>query len=353
MERKQALMRCAASWGLVLLAMVLAAREARSQPQASDFTERGHVPELARYLDQVEIYAEIDCGRLAVFPVRLRSGDPLRGAWLSMDQANSRGVLVLSEKPGGGQVPVVTAENGSRDQYVLLLSGELLSGGKQTRTVRQDVIVAPGRRVEVPVFCVEARRWEGESRFQPGASLLPQSIHQELRKGADQDRIWAEVARNNAALRAENETGSLELALRSAHVRDRLAEVRGKLLRDIPGDAAGLIVVGQGRALGAAFFGRADLARALLPKVLDSYTVDVVIKQGRPAPPPGVDPQQVAIDFFERVRRGGSRHAATPGAGTGIRTQSPGLVGDGVGFGDALVHYAVQAEHRIIPLPER
>jgi hypothetical protein len=41
----------------------------------------------------------------------------------------------------------------------------------------------------------------------------------------------------------------------------------------------------------------------------------------------------------------------SPGAGEGIRMRGPGLVGDGVGMGDALVHFGCQAEERIVPMP--
>jgi len=313
-----------------------------------------HVPELERYLDRAQIAEPVTYRSLAVYPILLRDGDELRGGWLTLDEAVSRGDLEVTERGGGGSVPVVVVRNRSRSDHVFIMSGEVLSGGKQTRTVRQDVVLAPGQEIELKVYCVEARRWEGDAKLSAGRALLPQSIQQELRKGADQQRIWSEVARNNAALSAENATGSLERALKSAPVQEKLREVRMRIVPNVPRDTMGFIFVDRyrNRAVGADFFGRDDLARELLPKLLESYAVDLVVirKDDRHRRGPGG--HGAAIDFFERIRRVGSSRTETPGSGAGIRTRSGGLLGDGVSLGGTLVHYGVQTNERIVPLPK-
>ena len=49
----------------------------------------------------------------------------------------------------------------------------------------------------------------------------------------------------------------------------------------------------------------------------------------------------------------GSRPAATPGSGAGIRTNDGGLLGDGVTLDGVLVHYGVQISERPMPHQER
>jgi len=312
----------------------------------------GHVPELAGYLEDVQIAEPVVFRGLAVYPILLRGGQRLRGGWLTLDEAISRGVLVVIEK-GSGSVPLVVVENRSRDQHVFIMTGEVISGGKQTRTVRTDVVLAPGQRIELGVFCVEAHRWQGEEKFSAGNALLPQSIQQELRRGADQGRMWSEVARNNAALDAENATGSLEVALRSRPVQEKLSEVRQHIVPRLPEGTMGFIFVDRGRPLGAEFFGRGDLARALLPKLLDSYAVDcVLVYKTPPAEDARVHGDGGAIEYFKRVCRTGSQRTDTPGSGAGIRTRGGGLLGDGVSLGGVLVHYGVQIQDRIVPLPK-
>lgn len=332
-----------------LVLVLMGALPAIAQPSVRPSTAE-HVPELAAWLDRVEIAEPVVYRHLAVYPLLLERPIELSGQWLSLDEAVSRGVLVVTEK-GGGSVPVVIVENRSRSEHVLIISGEVISGGKQSRTVRQDAVLAPGERIELPVLCVEAGRWEGSSQFSAGHALVPQSIQQELRRGADQARIWSEVERNNRALGAENATGALDQALRSEKVQSRLAEVRRAIVPNIPRGTMGFIFVSGHQALGAEMFGSERLARELFPKLLDAYAVDCVIIWPGPAEHFHAD-HATAIEFFRQVCRAGSERSSTPGSGAGIRTRRAGLLGDGVSLGGTLVHYGVQVAHRILPPPK-
>jgi len=281
-----------------------------------------HVPELAAYLDSVRIAEPVTYRHLAVYPVLVSDQVELRGKWLTLDAAIARGVLVVTEKGGGGSVPVVVVENRSRSEHVFIMAGEVISGGKQARTVRRDVVLSPGQRIELDVFCVEARRWEGGKEFTSSGALVPQSIQKELRRGADQQRVWSEIARNNRALEAENPTGSLELAMKAGPVRDKLSEVRRSIIPKVPDGTVGFIFVDRGRPLGGEFFGNEQMARNLLPKLLDSYAVDcVLLGKARPRPE-GRPRHDAAIELFGRICRAGSERTGTPGSGAGIRTRA-------------------------------
>ena len=309
----------------------------------------GHVRELQAYLDAVEIYAPIRCRNLAVYPVRLRGGTTLGGSWLTMDEALRRGELIVSEQRGGGRVPVVSMENRSRSHHIFIMAGEILAGGKQTRTLRQDVVLSPGERINVKVFCVEEHRWRGDEKFMAGESLVPQSIHKQLRKGADQASIWDEVSRNNRALGAENATGSLLLALKSEKVARELSDIRSQIMPEVPRDAVGFVFLHGRQAVAAEFFGRPEVARVLLPKLVDAYAVDFVLQQKGRAPV-HPSPDNVAIRFFQQVQRSRSHHVDTPGSGSGIQTRTRSLIGEGVSLAERLVHYGVQIEDRVLPL---
>lgn len=336
------------AWGCLLAVLIVSCPAYVSGQIPS--TDR-HVPELAAYLDHVQIAEPVAYRQLAIYPVLLKDHPTLRGDWLTLDRAIARGVLDVTEKGGGGSVPVVIVENRSRHEHIFIMAGEVISGGKQTRTVRKDVVLAPGQRIELDVFCVEARRWEGEPEFSAAKALVPQSIQKELRKGADQQRVWSEVARNNAALKAENATGSLERALKSKDVEQKLAKVREAIVPKVPRGTVGFLFVDGHRPVGADLFGDEEIARDLLPKLLDSYAVDLVLLRPSAAAVRRTD-HRAAIDFFERICRAGSQRDSTPGSGSGIRTRSDRLLGDGVSLGSQVVHYGVQVEDRIVPKPE-
>jgi hypothetical protein len=310
-----------------------------------------HVSELATYLDHVQIAEPASYRQLEVYPILLEGGSRLRGHWLTLDAALSRNVLVITEKSGGGSVPAVMAENRSRDEHVFIMTGEIISGGKQTRTVRQDVILSPGQKLELSVFCVEARRWEGDKEFNSNKVLLPQSMQSAIRGGAGQGGVWSDIGAMGKALNAENSTDNLEKMLKSREVDDKLGEVRRAIGPRIPEGTVGFIFVDRGRALGGEFLGNETMARDLFPKLLDSYAVDYVILR-KDTPPRGVkSDNRVAIDFFEKICRTGSDRAGTPGSGSGIRTRGSGLSGEGVSQDGALLHYGAQSEDRTTPRP--
>ena len=111
------------------------------------------------------------------------------------------------------------------------------------------------------------------------------------------------------------------------------------------------IFVAGHRALGAEFFGRPDVAQALLPKLLDSYAVDGVLQHRGKLRWDAKTQEAVAVAFFDRVRKAGSHRIEALGSGSGIRTQTMDLLGDGVGLSGVLVHFGAQSRERIVPLP--
>jgi hypothetical protein len=59
----------------------------------------------------------------------------------------------------------------------------------------------------------------------------------------------------------------------------------------------------------------------------------------------------MARQFLEVIRRAGSVRSSTPGSGAGIATSGGGLVGNGVGLGDALTHFGCQSAVEVVPMP--
>ncbi len=306
-----------------------------------------HVAELGHFFDGVKIAAPIVEQRLAIYPVLVDDVPLLHGTWQTLDEAIGRGTLAISEK-GGGTVPTVTVENRSKDAYILLMMGDVIKGGMQTRTVRQDTVLGPGQRLELEVLCVEAHRWQGEKGFSAANAKVPQSIQGQLRRGESQMEVWRGVAGNNSSLGTENDTGSLERALKSPTVEKKLDAVRKRVVPAIPRGTVGFIFVHGGRAVGAEFFGSEELARAEFSQLLDSYAVDYVILGGSGRWTNERD-DRAATEFFERVCRTGSQRAKTVGSGAGIRTQADGLLGDGVSLDSTVVHFGVQVDHKVQP----
>jgi beta-lactamase regulating signal transducer with metallopeptidase domain len=305
---------------------------------------RKHVRELARYLDGVKIAEPIIYRQLSVYPLLVADVPLLKGPWLTLEKALSQGIVDVREK-AERRIDLIQIENHSPDANVFIMYGDVIVGGMQTRAVRQDVVLAPGQKTDLLVFAVEFPRPFGERQFSGGSkTMLPQSILLEIRKCADQERIYADVSRVDLSLDAENASESIDVALKSTRVRKKLEEVRQRIIPQIPGGAVGFLFVDHGRAVGADFLGSRELARELLPKLLDSYVVDCVLLGGSDSDRAAKNDRRVASDFLERVRRSGSQLETPLGSGDGLCSRGNGLMGDGVSFDEMPVHFGVQTQ---------
>lgn len=311
---------------------------------------RDHVEEMADALDRLQIAEPLGDDSWAVYPLLFEGGDRLPGHWLTLDEALARGVLVVCEH-SRPVVDAVLVENRSRGERVLLTSGELLSGGKQTRTIARDTIVGPGQRVETPVWCVEPHRWQEGDEFRAAPAAAPPSLRRLLHGEADQQAVWEETARTGQALKAESPSGCLAAALESKPVQEQLGRLRRGFIGRMPEGAAGCVFVSRRRALGLELFGRASLFQSLFPKLFDAYAVDGVLLA--PSAEQQIEPpHRPAVEFVERLYRAGSTRTDTPGAGRGMATSALRLLGRGVGLDGRLAHFGVQPAVRWFPPPK-
>lgn len=152
-------------------------------------------------------------GELTVFPVvSAMSHDT--GGFLTLDEGIRSGEVVVTEAGnlhsamrrrtgpqnyrGGAQVNTLVLVNNSQ-RPLILLAGEIVTGGKQDRVVAKDRIVpAESDPVDLGVFCVEPHRWlESSYKFDTHASVMAQpSVRKKAMADKDQQQVWNEV--NNA-----------------------------------------------------------------------------------------------------------------------------------------------------------
>ena len=69
--------------------------------------------------------------------------------------------IIQSANIGGdvsGRVNKLIANNVSSDT-IFIMAGEVVKGGKQDRVIAQDVVIAPGEKIDLNAFCVEKNRW--------------------------------------------------------------------------------------------------------------------------------------------------------------------------------------------------
>src|SRR5215831_7876465 len=154
-------------------------------------------------------------GNLTVFPVvSARSHDTSQ--FLTLDEGIRSGEVVVTEVGnlhtmvrrhplpngfgGGARVNNLVLVNNS-ERPLILLAGEIVTGGKQDRVVGKDRIVpAESDPVDLGVFCVEPHRWVEKassvhgSAFDTHASVMAQpSVRKQAMAEKNQEAVWAEV----------------------------------------------------------------------------------------------------------------------------------------------------------------
>jgi hypothetical protein len=163
------------------------------------------------------VLAPIQSGDLTLFPVARADGKAGVGAaFLTLDEGLRSGEVEVTEagnarglvRPRGGRQPVYQGDqvntlvliNHSRKPLVLL-AGEIVTGGKQDRIVASDRIVpSDSDPVDLSVFCVEHGRWtETSNKFGAAAKAPAQSfmvqptVRQEAMVAKDQQQVWNAV----------------------------------------------------------------------------------------------------------------------------------------------------------------
>jgi hypothetical protein len=179
------------------------------------------------------VLAPIESGNLLLFPV-VRAGGRSPGAtpFLTLDEGLRNGTVEVTEagkvrglvrRRGMIGVPPYNPDDMAHPQYeenaergdevntlvlvnrsqqpLLLLAGEIVTGGKQDRVIAKDRIVPAGADpIDLDVFCIEPGRWtESSAEFgaaarMPGHGFMVQpAVRERAMAEKDQQQVWDSV----------------------------------------------------------------------------------------------------------------------------------------------------------------
>jgi hypothetical protein len=159
---------------------------------------------------------------ISIFPVVSGSSQDT-SSFLTLEEGLASGEVIVSERgavgmvrhrdevrpiavpqyDGGASVNQLVLINRSK-RPVLLLAGELVSGGKQDRIIGKDRIVPVGAEpLPLDVFCVEHGRWIGSSsQFSASKTIVHPSVREQAAVEQKQTEVWAAVAGGSSAKQA-------------------------------------------------------------------------------------------------------------------------------------------------------
>jgi hypothetical protein len=281
-------------------------------------------------LGEFRALSPITHGNLTIFPVVSRDRHDTR-MFMTLDEGLRSGEVVVSEagqvqglirgpqpvRPhptGGAQVNRLVLMNNS-DRPLLLLAGEVVTGGKQDRVVGKDRIVPPNSDpVDLSVFCVEPGRWTGSTAQFSGMGMTPgqgsgagggivtqmaqPSVRGKAMADKDQAKVWASVNESVTVMAAEAPpvagpvpapTSSYAKAMGREESRKKIDEVAlpversyESVIRELRNqNAVGVVVAINGRIVWADIFASTPLLEKYWPKLVRSYATEAITRGGR------------------------------------------------------------------------
>src|SRR5580704_3334935 len=279
-------------------------------------------------------------GSLTVFPV-VASRSYAKGEFMTLEEGLRSGDVVVTEygnvsglirrRPAPAvQVQAQRAEvnrlvliNNSK-RPLLLLAGEIVTGGKQDRVIGKDRIVPPeSDPVDLGVFCVEPGRWVAISEHfgtsgatyggaaggtmidgAVGTMMAQPSVRAKAMGDKDQAEVWAEVRKQQQSMTVEvaaaptasaasaqeiQSTSSYARVMENKDVKEKVDEIAAPIqqnyeslirqLRDRK--AVGVVVAVNGRIIWADVFASTELLERYWPKLVRSYASEAVVSRAK------------------------------------------------------------------------
>ncbi|HXW94049.1 MAG TPA: DUF6569 family protein [Terriglobales bacterium] len=275
-------------------------------------------------------------GNLAVFPVVAAISHDTQ-EFLTLDEGLRSGEVVVSESGSiaplvrprhdgiplrrdyGPQVNQLVLVNNSK-RPLILLAGEIVTGGKQDRVIGKDRLVpAESDPIDLGVFCVEPGRWTGPkmSFDATGSPMAAPGVRAKAMADKDQGKVWSEVrgsqARASAQLTAPmaaavNGTTSYAKVMQNEEVEQKLDTVAAPMEHDYQSlikqlrdrHAVGVVVAVNGEIIWADMFASTDLLQKYWPKLVRSYAAEAFISRAKSQEVDAKAAQQFLEDFEGR-----------------------------------------------------
>ena len=287
-------------------------------------------PSLPATANDYRILAPITHGDLTIFPV-VSAKVHDTSDFITLDEGIRSGEVVVTEvgnlhstmrrRPPyqvrpytGAEVNRLVLVNNSKHPLILL-AGEVVTGGKQDRVVGKDRIVpAESDPVDLSVFCVEHGRWtETSAKFDTHASVMLQpSVRMKAMADQDQQKVWDEVGKSRAAMASKaaaaptvggggigggnysvqmnelNSTTSYAKARELGVVKQQVDSIVEPMQKSYESvikqlrnqNAVGVVVAVKGHIVWADMFASSALLAKYWPKLLDSYATEALTMPG-------------------------------------------------------------------------
>jgi hypothetical protein len=323
-----------------LLAVVVAGMISVDLQPLQAAIDKAGVDETKPSVSGYKVLEPIRHGSLTVFPV-VAPRSYATGEFLTLDEGLRSGDVVVTEYGNvrglvrRRPVPAVQRESAEVNRLVLinnskrpllLLAGEIVTGGKQDRVIGKDRIVPPeSDPVDLSVFCVEPGRWVASSDHfgtsgttygsagngtvggpthgaAAGAVMAQPFVRAKAMGDKDQGQVWAEVRKQQQSMAFEvaasappvstqeiETTSSYARVMENKDVKEKVDEIAAPIERNYESlikqlrdrKAVGVVVAVNGRIIWSDIFASTELLEKYWPKLVRSYASEAVVSRAK------------------------------------------------------------------------
>jgi hypothetical protein len=295
--------------------MLLAPTEAIKEPKAA-----------RSCLQNLVIGKPITYKNLTIFPLN-RNLSP-NTEYMTLDQAMKKDWLTIREV-GSGEVNFVELKN-TGNKVVFIMTGEMISGAKQDRMLRDDVLIPPKSDwLRVPVYCVEHGRWVSVSpSFKSSEYVVPNELRQRARITEDQSEVWDAIASSQDRLGIAPSTGTAMANYEDKDTKKEIAEYTrcfGKAPQ-LADNTVGVCATTGNRIICVDIFANNNMLMKYWSKLLKSYIMDAMHESK------SVVQRTDVQDLLDALLHANYVSIGTPGLGNLFNVETE------FGKGSALIH---------------
>ena len=175
---------------------------------------------------EYRVLEPLESGALTLFPIVREdvAGAANKWQYITLDEGLRSGDVVVTEagkvggmvRPHRGRVRPAQSYRGDQvntlmlvnnsERPLMLLAGEIVTGGKQDRVIAKDrVVPAESDPIDLSVFCIEPGRWtessgtfDAASREKSGNFMVQPKVRSEAMVAENQQQVWDSVHKSIA-----------------------------------------------------------------------------------------------------------------------------------------------------------
>jgi hypothetical protein len=236
---------------------------------------------------------------MCIYPVYAKAGfvnvHKDVGKYTTLSEALKQKKLTITEATEGEQVNKLYAENVSKDT-IMILAGEVISGGKQDRMIANDFILPPkSGKKDLSVFCVEHGRWDYRSSGTSSAggagsvkgealsfSISNSMANTKVRIAGNvtqsQADVWKEVEEVTSKQNSTTSTGTLNALNSNKDHQAKMGEYTTFYKKILTADPSiiGMVVVTGDSILGCELFATHALLMQHADNLINSYATEAM-----------------------------------------------------------------------------